>query len=137
MQTSRRAAAVSLLATLFHPTFAQGERVQYTLNLRANFGGTAHALDCEAKPASLKRRFGMPLLNDGDTESMGTFIFVGPAGEVLTLYFRANDVPRARIEALQQKFWSDEDEYRFSIGARTASHAQPFVKWLHSQLGAR
>ena len=137
MQCNRRAAAVSLFASLFQPAFAQGGKLQYTLNLRANFGGTAHALDYDAKPASLKRRFGMPLLNDGDAESMGTYIFVGPAGEVLTLYFRANDVPRARIEALQQKFWNDEDQYSFSIGAKTASHAQPFVNWLHSEVGAR
>jgi hypothetical protein len=137
MQFSRRAAASSILATLLQAASAQGVTVQYTLNLRANFGGTAHALDYEAKPASLKRRFGMPLLNDGDSESMGTYIFVGPAGEVLTLYFRANDVPRARIEALQQKFWNDEDDYSFSIGAKSASHAQPFVKWLRSEVGAR
>jgi hypothetical protein len=68
---------------------------------------------------------------------MGTYIFTGSAEEVLTVYYRANDVPRARIEALRERFWNEEDSYTFSIGAKSKAHARPFEEWLRAAIGAK
>jgi hypothetical protein len=113
---------------------ALGAEVEYRVDAKARWGGTAHEGDIEASPRKLKQLFGLPLFNDGDSESLGTYVFTSAEGRVLTLYCRAYDVSRKRIEALRASFWEQESDVEFHIGARNAQDVSAFKAWLAQRL---
>src|SRR5947207_9958819 len=96
-----RRSALVLFATLLWVAAVPvlGVEMEYRIDPRARWGGTAHEGNIEALPRRLKQLFGMPLFDDGDSESLGTYVFASSEGTVLTLYYRAYDVPRKQIEA--------------------------------------
>jgi hypothetical protein len=64
---------------------------------------------------------------------MGSYKLVGPADTVLTLYFRANDVPRAEIMAARANFWAHKEGVIFKIGAKTEADAEALRVWLEDR----
>lgn len=87
-------------------------------------------------PRRLYRSFGQPLFNDGDAESLGTYVFTSLDGKVLTVYYRAYDVSRKHIEAQRAAFWRQEQEIAFHIGAMRAQDVAAFKAWLVQRLAA-
>jgi hypothetical protein len=111
--------------------------MDYRLDLSANYALTSYRLALQAAPMDLSRVFGPPILRDGDLESLGTYVFVGHEGEVLTVYYRANDVDERELERLRTEFWRSTEVYPFSIGARAQAHATQFLSWVLTQLRPR
>ena len=108
--------------------------MEYQVDLKARWGGTAHEGDIDASPRKLIQVFGQPLLNDGDSESLGTYVFVSNDGAVLTLYLRAYDLSRLQVEAMRTDFWKQEQEVEFHIGAKGAQDVPDFKAWLRRKL---
>lgn len=133
---SQRRQFIALLVILLavETVRAVGANVEYRVNAKAHWGGTAHEGEIEASPRKLKQLFGTPLLSDGASESLGTYVFTSSNGTVLTLYYRAHDVPRKRIEALRASFWEQESEVEFHIGAKGNQHVPAFKAWLVQRL---
>jgi hypothetical protein len=119
---TRRRKLIALAAALVGAAIASssGAQMEYQVDLKARWAGTAHEGNVEVSPRKLIHTFGQPLLSDGDSESLGTYIFISPEGKVLTLYRRAYDVPRRQIEAQRGSFWQQEQEVEFHIGAKGA-----------------
>jgi hypothetical protein len=111
--------------------------VEYRLDLSASYSLTSYRLSLKVAPTDLVRAFGSPILSDGDSESMGTYVFVGHEGEVLTVYYRANDVDPRELQRLRTEFWRSTDIYSFSIGGRAHAHATQFLGWVMAQLRPR
>ncbi|MES2510239.1 MAG: hypothetical protein V4625_09930 [Pseudomonadota bacterium] len=129
------ALAIALLGST--RTSAQGSQVEYQVDLKARWGGTAHEGEVEAAPRKLIQMFGQPLLNDGDSESLGTYVFSTNDGTVLTLYRRAYDVSKQQVEALRADFWQQKQEVEFHIGAKRAHDVPQFKAWLVKRLAQR
>jgi hypothetical protein len=111
--------------------------VEYQVDLKARWGGTSQEGEVEAAPCKLIQQFGQPLLNDGDSESLGTYVFSTKDGTVLTLYRRAYDVSEQQIETLRADFWQQEQEFEFYIGAKRARDVSQFKAWLVKRLAQR
>jgi hypothetical protein len=111
--------------------------MDYRLDLSANYALTSYRLTLKVAPADLIRVFGPPILIDGDSESLGTYVFVGQEGEALTVYYRANDVDEGELKRLRSDFWRSTEIYPFSVGARAHAHATQFLGWVLNQLRAR
>lgn len=62
---------------------------EYKLDLSTFWGVTGLQLITEMAPNDLYERFGYPVLNDRDGESLGTYVFVSSSGDVVTIYYRA------------------------------------------------
>lgn len=135
---TRRIKLILILAALlgFAVVSAKGAEVEYRVDFKARWAGTAHEGDIEASPRRLFQVFGQPLFNDGDSESLGTYVFTSPDGKVLTVYYRAYDVPQRQIEAQRAAFWRQEQEVVFHIGAKGAHDVPAFKAWLVKRLGS-
>ncbi|WP_036303633.1 hypothetical protein [Methylotenera sp. L2L1] len=107
---------------------------EYKLDLTAFWGMTGPELIAEVAPNALYEKFGYPLLNDGDSESMGTYIFVSRAGDVVTIYYRANDVWEILLRLVKRWFWRGKEPIRLTIGADKRFQAEEFSKWLSSEV---
>ena len=111
--------------------------MEYQVDLNARWGGTAHVGEVDAAPRRLIQVFGQPLLNDGDSESLGTYVFTSKVGVVLTLYRRAHDLSKRKVEALRADFWQQDQEVEFHIGAKRVQDVPDFKAWLLKQLTRR
>ena len=63
--------------------------------------------DIRIAPRELYERFGYPLPNDGDWESLGTYVFTSSSGAVVVVYFRAYDVWSLLLRIFKRRFWRD------------------------------
>ena len=111
--------------------------MDYRLDPSANYALTSYRLTIKVAPTDLIRVFGPPILSDGDSESLGTYVFVGNEGEALTVYYRANDIDERELKRLRSGFWRSNEIYPFSIGARAHTHATQFLGWVLNQLRPR
>lgn len=100
------------------------------MNLSADWATTGPRLVAEMPPKKLYEKFGFPLLNDGDGESMGTYVFVSETGSVVTIYYRANDVLQLLLRLFKKSFWRSNNPCRLTIGANSRSDAEEFSRWL-------
>jgi hypothetical protein len=105
---------------------------EYKVDLSAFWGTTGPKLIAEMAPYALYERFGYPLLNDGDGESMGTYVFISEAGSVVTIYYRANDFWQLLLRLIKKSFWRCKDTCRLTIGANSKLEAEEFSRWLAS-----
>ena len=103
---------------------------EYALDPTARWGESRAKLIAEVAPRELYRQFGYPLLNDGDRESLGTYVFVSKTGDVVTLYFRAYDLWSLIARLLRKHFWRRTDPVRLTISANDRSSAEAFGRWL-------
>jgi hypothetical protein len=111
--------------------------MEYRLAPAADYAFTSYKLSQDIRPHDLIRLFGKPITERRDPESLGAHVFLGPESEVLTIYYRANDVDQEQLELIRVKFWRSRDTYSFSIGAKSYAHATRFREWLVIQLQAR
>ena len=84
----------------------------------------------DVAPKELYKKFGYPLLNDGDRESLGTYIFVSDIGHVITIYYRANDVFGLFLRLFKRFFWHINRPLQLTIGAEHKAQAEEFSKWI-------
>jgi hypothetical protein len=137
---SRRASLCVLgtwpLYKLAHATPVSRD-MEYGLAPAEDYAFTSYRLSQDLRPHDLIRRFGEPIRERRDPESLGAYVFLGPEAEVLTVYYRANDVDAEQLELVRVKFWQSREIYSFSIGAKSYAHATRFKEWLVNQLRAR
>jgi hypothetical protein len=107
---------------------------EYKLDLTSFWGTTGPQLITEVAPNDLYERFGYPLLNDRDSESLGTYVFVSSSGEVVTIYYRANDVWQLFLRLFKKRFWHSKDSVRLTIGADKKHQAEAFSRWLSGEV---
>ena len=105
---------------------------EFTLKPDAFWGMTGPQYTITVAPAVLFRRFGYPLLNDRDSESLGTYVFVSPSGAVTTIYFRANDVWSLLLKLIKKSFWRSSKPTDLTVGAENLQAATEFCQWLAS-----
>jgi len=106
----------------------QGQR--FVLDPKAFWGMCGPQFVVALPPADLYRRFGYPLLNDGDGESLGTYIFASPNGTVATIYFRTYDVWSFLLRLIKRRFWRGEKVAELTIAAESRAQAEEFCHWL-------
>lgn len=107
----------------------------YTLSPNAFWGMTGPAYVLQIAPRELHARYGMPI-NDGDTESLGTYVFMSKGGAVVTVYYRANDVLSLLLKLVKPLFWRGKSPIELTIGAENAHEGKLFAQWLSARLGA-
>jgi hypothetical protein len=103
---------------------------EYSIDLSARWGMSRAKLIAEVAPIELYKRFGYPLVNDGDSESLGTYVFVSKAGNVVTVYYRANDLWSLLVRLLRKRFWRRTRVMRLTISANDKTQAETFGRWL-------
>ena len=109
-----------------------GSLGKYSVNLSAFWGMTGPQYVITVAPVELFKRFGYPLLNDRDSESLGTYIFESTDGDVVTIYFRANDVWSLLLRLLKKSFWRGSKPVELTVGAEHQHQAEAFCSWLSS-----
>jgi hypothetical protein len=109
----------------------------YNLDLSADWARVSTHTYVIVKPKALFDRFGYPQLNDGDSESMGTYVFVSNEGEVAAVFFRANDFLPVIFAFLKKRFWRSSDAVRMSVGALNRKQAFEFGAWLEKNVECR
>lgn len=85
------------------------------------------------RPADLVSLFGYPI-NDGDAESLGSYVFRSPSGEVAIIYFRAYDFSSLLLKLFRRKFWRSTKTFDLTIGAENAKDATLFCEWLSARV---
>ena len=88
-----------------------------------------------ASPSALKRRYGKSI-NDGDLESLGTYIFTSSGGAVVNVYFRANDMWSLLLRLARPLFWRSNTPVELTIGAASEEEGLAFAEWLATELNA-
>jgi len=107
---------------------------EYKIDLSAFWGMTGPQLIAEMAPRDLFKRFGYPLLNDRDGESLGTYVFVSESGDVVTIYYRANDIWQLFLRLFKKRFWRSQELTRLTIGAEKKEQAEAFSRWLSGEV---
>jgi len=106
-------------------------RDSFSLAPAAFWGMTGPAFDIKIAPRKLYERFGYPVLNDGDFESLGTYVFTSPTGAVVTVYFRAYDVWSLLVKLFKRCFWRSNKTCSLTVGAEQPEVAEAFCAWLN------
>jgi len=70
------------------------------------------------------------LLDDGDSESLGTYVFTSEAGAVVTIYCRAHDVWSLLTKLFKRSLWRGNKVCERRVGAEQPEVAQSFCGWL-------
>lgn len=112
----------------------QAGHEEYKLTPNAFWGNNGPYYLITAAPKSLFARYGSPI-NDGDRESLGTYVFTSDAGQVVTVYFRANDIFSLLLKLARPLFWRSTSPVDFTVGAEKREEAKAFAQWLSQQLG--
>ncbi len=85
------------------------------------------------RPADLVNLFGYPI-NDGDSESLGSYVFRSPSGKVAIIYFRANDFSSLFLKVFKRKFWRSTENHDLTVGAENREDATLFCEWLATKV---
>lgn len=107
---------------------------EFALNPTANWGPAGPKYIITVAPIELFRRFGYPILNDGDSESLGTYVFESADGKVVNVYFRAYDVWSLFLRFIKRSFWRRTKPTELTVGAEHREAAEEFCGWLATKL---
>lgn len=66
----------------------------------------------------------------GDAESLGSYVFRSPSGEVAIIYFRAYDFSSLLLKLFRRRCWQSTKTFDLTIGAENAKDATLFCEWL-------
>jgi hypothetical protein len=106
----------------------------YELSPNAFWGMTGPQYIMQIAPRELHSRYGMPI-NDGDAESLGTYVFMSKGGAVVTVYYRANDVWSLLLKLVKPIFWRSKSPVELKIAAENPHEGKLFAQWLSSRFG--
>ena len=105
---------------------------QYELTPKAFWGKSSPRYVIRLAPRDLFNRYGLPI-NDGDSESLGTYVFTARSGAVVTIYARANDVWSLLLGVVRPVFWRSSGVIELSIGASKVDEGLAFARWLSAE----
>ena len=104
----------------------------YSLTTQDQAVGTSKQDEFPIPPCLLAQRFGSP--SHESEESIGSYTFKDPDGEVFTVYMIAYDVPKEAVPQGREEFWQLPTPVPMSVGAINSSGVQSFKAWLSEQL---
>jgi len=107
--------------------------MEFLLDPDAFWGMCGPEYEATIRPADLVSLFGFPI-NDGDAESLGSYVFRSPSGEVAIIYFRAYDFSSLLLKLFRRKFWRSTKTFDLTIGAENAKDATLFCEWLSTKV---
>jgi hypothetical protein len=113
----------------------QFQAPEYTLSPGAFWGTTGPTYVIQASPRDFRRRYGHPI-DDGDMESLGTYVFTSSSGSVVTVYFRANDIWSLLLKVVRPLFWRSKGPVDLTVGAENDTDGLAFAQWLSVELRA-
>ena len=110
--------------------------MEFVLDPDAFWGRCGPVYVATIRPVDLVNLFGYPI-NDGDSESLGSYIFKGPAGEVAIIYFRAYDLSSLLLRIFRKRFWRGKDAIELTVAAENPGDARLFCEWLATRIEMR
>jgi hypothetical protein len=108
--------------------------LQYKLTPDANWGTASPTNVILVAPRELVFRYGYPI-NDGDSESFGSYVFTSSDGTVFTVYFRAYDIWSLFLKLFRRSFWRSRKPIELTVAATRKENGNAFAKWLACALG--
>lgn len=77
--------------------------MEFVLAPEAFWGMCGPKYEATIRAVDLVNLFGYPI-NDGDAESLGSYVFRSPSGEVAIIYFRAYDLSSLLLKLFRRRF---------------------------------
>ena len=107
--------------------------MEFSWNPDAFWGMCGPEYEATIRPSDLVSLFGYPI-DDGDAESLGSYVFSSPSGEVAIIYFRAYDFSSLLLKIFKRRFWRSTKTFDLTIGAENTKNATLFCEWLSAKV---